>query len=44
LKDAVRQFEAEHIERALKAAGGSRSRASELLGIGRKALWERMKR
>jgi two-component system NtrC family response regulator len=33
LKDAVRQFEAEHIERALKAAGGSRSRASELLGM-----------
>ncbi|MGE5752719.1 MAG: helix-turn-helix domain-containing protein [Deltaproteobacteria bacterium] len=28
----------------MKAAGGSRSRASELLGIGRKALWERMKR
>jgi two-component system NtrC family response regulator len=44
LKDAVRRFETEYIERALKAAGGSRSRASELLGIGRKALWERMKR
>lgn len=44
LKDAVRQFESQYIQHALKAAGGSRTRASELLGIGRKALWERMKR
>ena len=44
LKDAVRQFEMECIRRALKAAGGSRTRASDLLGIGRKALWERLKR
>jgi transcriptional regulator with PAS, ATPase and Fis domain len=43
LKDAVRQFEMECIRRALKAAGGSRTRASDLLGIGRKALWERLR-
>ncbi len=43
LKDAVRQFELDYIQRALKAAGGSRTRASDLLGIGRKALWERLR-
>jgi len=44
LKDAVRRFEAAYIEKALKAAGGSKARASDLLQIGRKALWERQKR
>ncbi len=44
LREAIRRFEADYIHRALKAAGGSRTRASELLGIGRKALWERLKR
>jgi len=44
LRDAVRRFELEYIQRALKAAGGSRARASDLLGIGRKALWERLRR
>lgn len=43
LKDAVRRFEAAYIEKALLASGGSRTRASEILGIGRKALWEKMK-
>ncbi|MBI5342470.1 MAG: sigma-54-dependent Fis family transcriptional regulator [Deltaproteobacteria bacterium] len=43
LKEAVRRFELDHIQRALRAAGGSRTGASELLGIGRKALWERLK-
>jgi DNA-binding NtrC family response regulator len=43
LKEAVRRFELDHIQRALKATGGSRTGAAELLGIGRKALWERLK-
>lgn len=43
LREAVRRFELEYIQRALRAAGGSRTGASELLGIGRKALWERLK-
>lgn len=44
LKDAVRRFELEYIQRVLKSVGGSRSRASDLLGVGRKALWERLRR
>ncbi|MCR4308968.1 MAG: sigma-54 dependent transcriptional regulator [Deltaproteobacteria bacterium] len=44
LKDAVRRFEAAYIEKALQAAGGSKARASDLLQIGRKALWERLKK
>jgi DNA-binding NtrC family response regulator len=44
LKDAVRRFEMEYIEKALQAVGGSRTRASDLLQIGRKALWERLKK
>ncbi|MEW6721498.1 MAG: sigma-54 dependent transcriptional regulator [Thermodesulfobacteriota bacterium] len=44
LKEAVRRFEADYIDKALQASGGSKSRASDLLGIGRKALWERLKR
>jgi DNA-binding NtrC family response regulator len=43
LKDAVRRFEAAYIEKALQASGGSKARASDLLQIGRKALWERLK-
>ena len=44
LKDAVRRFEAAYIEMALQATGGSKTRASDLLQIGRKALWERLKK
>jgi two-component system NtrC family response regulator len=44
LKDAVRRFEAAYIEKALQASGGSKARASDLLQIGRKALWERLKK
>ena len=43
LKEAVRRFEMEYIGKALEAAGGSKARAADLLGIGRKALWERLK-
>lgn len=44
LKDAVRRFEAAYIEKALQATGGSKARASDLLQIGRKAIWERLKK
>lgn len=44
LKEAVRRFEAAYIEKALESAGGSKTRASDLLQIGRKALWERLKK
>jgi two-component system NtrC family response regulator len=44
LKDAVRRFEAAYIDKALELAGGSKARAADLLQIGRKALWERLKR
>jgi DNA-binding NtrC family response regulator len=44
LKDAVRRFEAAYIEKALGVVGGSKARAADLLQIGRKALWERLKR
>jgi two-component system NtrC family response regulator len=44
LKDAVRRFEAAYIEKALEVTGGSKARAADLLQIGRKALWERLKR
>jgi DNA-binding NtrC family response regulator len=44
LKDAVRRFEAAYIEKALEVTGGSKARAAVLLQIGRKALWERLKR
>ena len=43
LKEAVRRFERDYLERVLKAAAGNRNRAAALLGIGRKALWERLK-
>jgi DNA-binding NtrC family response regulator len=44
LKEAVRRFEAAYIDKALELAGGSKARAAILLQIGRKALWERLKR
>jgi DNA-binding NtrC family response regulator len=43
LKEAVRRFERDYLERALKTTAGNRNRAAALLGIGRKALWERLK-
>lgn len=36
--------EREHIERVLRIAGGSRSRAADLLGISRSTLYEKLKR
>jgi DNA-binding NtrC family response regulator len=40
---AVREFEREHIERALTAAEGRKARAADMLGISRKNLWEKCK-
>lgn len=44
LRDAIRRFEASYIEKALEVTGGSKARAADLLQIGRKALWERLKK
>jgi DNA-binding NtrC family response regulator len=44
LKEAVRRFEMEYIGKALESAGGSKAGAADLLRIGRKALWERLKK
>ncbi len=43
LKEIVREAEAAHIRRVLRAAEGHRARAAEILGISRKNLWEKMK-
>jgi DNA-binding NtrC family response regulator len=40
---AAREFEREHILRALELAAGKRARAADLLGISRKNLWEKMR-
>ena len=40
----VARLEREHIERVLRLAGGSKTRAAELLGISRTTLWEKLKR
>jgi DNA-binding NtrC family response regulator len=44
LKEAVRRFEMEYIGKALESSGGSKAGAADLLRIGRKALWERLKK
>ena len=43
LADAVREFEKEYLERALRATSGRKGEAAELLGISRKNLWEKLK-
>ena len=43
LKTATAEFERRYIERVLVATGGQKGRAAELLGISRKALWERLR-
>jgi DNA-binding NtrC family response regulator len=43
LKTATAEFERRYIERVLAACGGQKSRAAGILGISRKALWERLK-
>lgn len=44
LREAIQEFEARYIEKVLRAAGGSKTRASALLGISRKVLWEKLNR
>jgi transcriptional regulator with PAS, ATPase and Fis domain len=44
LREATQEFEARYIEKVLKAAGGSKTQASALLGISRKVLWEKLNR
>jgi DNA-binding NtrC family response regulator len=43
LSVAVREFERNHLRRALTATGGKRVKAAELLGISRKSLWEKLR-
>jgi DNA-binding NtrC family response regulator len=40
----VEEAERRHIRSALSHAGGSVMKTSELLGISRKTLWEKMKK
>ncbi len=44
LAEALKRTEKVMIERALRAAGGSVTKAAALLGISRKNLWEKMKK
>lgn len=43
LKTATAEFERRYIERVLNAAGGQKGRAAGILGLSRKALWERLR-
>jgi two-component system, NtrC family, response regulator AtoC len=40
---ALREFEQEYLQRALKAADGKRAKAAALLGISRKTLWDKLR-
>jgi DNA-binding NtrC family response regulator len=40
---AMKEFERQHLLRALAEVGGRRSAAAELLGISRKSLWEKLR-
>jgi DNA-binding NtrC family response regulator len=40
---ALREFEQEYLQHALKATDGKRTRAAALLGISRKTLWEKLR-
>jgi transcriptional regulator with PAS, ATPase and Fis domain len=37
------EMEREHILKVLKSAGGNRSKAAEILGIGKTTLWRKLK-
>ena len=43
LAEATRQFQRDHILRALDTTGGNRGKAAKLLGISRKNLWEKLR-
>jgi two-component system response regulator AtoC len=40
---ALREFEQEYLQRALKAGQGKRNRTAAMLGISRKTLWEKLR-
>jgi DNA-binding NtrC family response regulator len=44
LAEAVRDFEAEYVQRALLLSRGNKTRAARLLGISRKNLWHKLSR
>jgi DNA-binding NtrC family response regulator len=44
LADAMGEFEREYLLRALRAAGGNKTKAARLLGISRKNLWHKLTR
>lgn len=43
LKEAVVEFERRYIERVLDSTGGRKSRAAEILGLSRQALWDKLR-
>jgi len=43
LRELLLETERAHMQRALEATGGHRAQAASLLGISRKALWEKLK-
>jgi DNA-binding NtrC family response regulator len=43
LQVALREFEQEYLQRALKASDGKRNQTAALLGISRKTLWEKLR-
>ncbi|MCC7013716.1 MAG: sigma-54-dependent Fis family transcriptional regulator [Planctomycetes bacterium] len=43
LREVMKEFEKQHVERALEKTGRHRSQTAELLGISRKVLWEKMR-
>jgi two-component system response regulator AtoC len=43
LQVALREFEIQYLQRALKASEGKRSRTAAILGISRKTLWEKLR-
>ena len=44
LAAATREFEKEHLRRAMAATGGRKIKAAQQLGISRKSLWEKLRR
>ncbi len=43
LREVLKEAEAIHLARALESTGGHRTQTSELLGISRKVLWEKLR-
>jgi DNA-binding NtrC family response regulator len=44
LKDAISDYEKKYIEKVVDYAGGRKTVAAQMLGLSRKALWEKLKR